>query len=195
MVSALPVGPLRDITVVGVSDARLASLHSQRNARVSKVVYVFPESFWERNDQNGSSYFEEGIIGGTWSQRDGILSALIPPERHGLFEGTPRSLIQAELLNEVERAFGTPPVGAEQVFINRWGVDSWTQGYITAWRPGDVMRVGPLHGTHEPPFYVCGSDQWVCGYMEGAVRTGRAAASAALSAGWGRAGTRSIWTA
>lgn len=85
VVSALPVGPLRDITVEGVSDARLASLHSQRNARVSKVVYVFPDSFWERNDQNGSSYFEEGIIGGTWSQRDGILSALIPAERHGIF--------------------------------------------------------------------------------------------------------------
>ena len=44
------------------------------------------------------------------------------------------------------------------------------------------MAVGPLHGTHEPPFYVCGSDQWVAGYMEGAVRTGRAAARAALSA-------------
>ena len=28
---------------------------------------------------------------------------------------------------------------------------------------------GPLHGTHAPPFYVCGSDQWVAGYMEGAV--------------------------
>ena len=41
------------------------------------------------------------------------------------------------------------------------------------------MAVGPLHGTHEPPFYVCGSDQWVCGYMEGAVRTGRGAAGAA----------------
>jgi len=47
-------------------------------------------------------------------------------------------------------------------------------------RPGDVEAVGPLHGTHEPPFYVCGSDQWVAGYMEGAVRTGRAAAAAAL---------------
>ena len=45
---------------------------------------------------------------------------------------------------------------------------------------GDVMAVGPLHGKHEPPFYVCGSDQWVAGYMEGAVRTGRAAARAAL---------------
>src|SRR5829696_4191939 len=41
------------------------------------------------------------------------------------------------------------------------------RGYVTAWRPGDVMAVGPLHGTHEPPFYVCGSDQWVAGYMEG----------------------------
>jgi monoamine oxidase len=46
-----------------------------------------------------------------------------------------------------------------------------------------VLRVGPLHGTHAPPFYVCGSDQWVAGYMEGAVRTGRAAAAAALGSG------------
>jgi monoamine oxidase len=52
--------------------------------------------------------------------------------------------------------------------------------FITGWRPGDVMAVGPLHGKHEPPFYVCGSDQWVCGYMEGAVRTGRGAARALL---------------
>ena len=54
---------------------------------------------------------------------------------------------------------------------------------MTHWRPGDVHRVGPLHGTHEPPFYVCGSDQWVAGYMEGAVRTGRAAAREALARG------------
>ena len=66
------------------------------------------------------------------------------------------------------------------VFLRRWGVDPWTEGYITGWRPGDVMAVGPLHGKHEPPFYVCGSDQWVCGYMEGAVRTGRGAARALL---------------
>lgn len=42
---------------------------------------------------------------------------------------------------------------------------------------GDAYRVThrSLHARHEPPFYVCGSDFWVCGYMEGAVRTGRAA--------------------
>ena len=58
--------------------------------------------------------------------------------------------------------------------LRLWGTDPWTQGYVTQWTPGEVMAVGPLHGRHEPPFYVCGSDQWVAGYMEGAVRTGRA---------------------
>lgn len=182
VISAVPAGPLRDIRIEGVSGSRLASLHAQRHARVSKVVYVFPESFWEANGQNGSSYYEDGLIGGTWSQRDGILSALVPPERHAGFESTPPQLLQAELLAELERGFGHDHPPADEVFINRWGADPWTQGYITAWRPGDVMRVGPLHATHEPPFYVCGSDQWVCGYMEGAVRTGRSAASAVLGA-------------
>ena len=69
------------------------------------------------------------------------------------------------------------------VHLRLWGTDPFTRGYVTQWWPGDVMRVGPLHGTHDPPFYVCGSDQWVAGYMEGAVRTGRAAAAAALAAG------------
>ena len=65
-----------------------------------------------------------------------------------------------------------------------WGTDPWTQGYVTHWTPRRrAWRVGPLHGTHEPPFYVCGSDQWVAGYMEGAVRTGRAAAQEVLRHG------------
>ena len=71
----------------------------------------------------------------------------------------------------------------ETLHVRRWGTDPWTQGYVTNWRPGDVAAVGPLHGTQAPPLYVCGSDQWVAGYMEGAVRTGRAAARAALAHG------------
>jgi monoamine oxidase len=67
-----------------------------------------------------------------------------------------------------------------ETFLRLWATDPYTRGYVTHWWPGDVLRVGPLHGTHDPPFYVCGSDQWVAGYMEGAVRTGRAAARAAL---------------
>ncbi len=72
---------------------------------------------------------------------------------------------------------------ADEPHVRRWrfwGTDPWTLGYVSHWAPGDLTAVGPLHGTHEPPFYVAGSDQWVVGYMEGAIRTGRAAAEAIL---------------
>ena len=183
VVSALPVGPLRDVDVRGVSAERLESLHRQQHAPAAKVVLVYASSFWQAQGQNGTSYIETGLTGGTWAQRDGILSALVPPERLGPFLAVPPQRLQAELLAEMATAFGPAASEPQQVHVRHWATDPWTQGYITTWRPGDVMGVGPLHGTHEPPFYVCGSDQWVCGYMEGAVRTGRGAAAAALAHG------------
>ena len=183
VVSAVPVGPLRDIHVEGVSEERLASLRHQRNALAAKAVFVYASSFWEAQGLNGELYSEIGLIGGAWPQVDGVLSTLVPPERLAPLIATPEELTESELTEEMAGAFGQGAREAQAFFLRRWGVDPWTQGYITSWRPGDLLAVGPLHGTHEPPFYVCGSDQWVCGYMEGAVRTGRGAAAAALEKG------------
>jgi monoamine oxidase len=183
VVCALPVGPLRAVAVSGVSKERLDSLRRQKHAVVAKAVFVWADSFWERNGQNGTVYMEPGLIGGTWTQREGIMSTLVPPERLAPFLATPEEHLEDVLLDEMVGAFGDEARTLQALFLRRWGVDPWTRGYITSWRPGDVMAVGPLHGTHEPPFYVCGSDQWVCGYMEGAVRTGRDAGRAALKAG------------
>ena len=180
VVSAVPVGPLRELRVEGVSDERMASLDRQRHALAAKVVFTYEDSFWHEQGQNGDAYFETAVIGGTWVQREGIMSTLVPPERLAAFLTTSQAQLEAELTEEMVAAFGEPARDTQAVFMRRWGVDPWTRGYITGWRPGDVMAVGPLHGTHEPPFYVCGSDQWVCGYMEGAIRTGRGAAAAAL---------------
>ncbi len=88
--------------------------------------------------------------------------------------------MRADVVRELREMYGDAAAVPDAFWVRRWGTDPWTLGYVTHWRPGDVMAVGPRHGTHEPPFYVCGSDQWVAGYMEGAVRTGRAAAAAAL---------------
>ena len=177
---AVPVGPLRNIRVEGVSDERMRSLDRQRHALAAKVVFTYADSFWHDNGQNGDAYFETAVIGGTWVQREGIMSTLVPPERLAAFLTTSQAQLEAELTEEMVEAFGDEARDTHAVFFRRWGVDPFTLGYITGWRPGDVMSVGPLHGTHEPPFYVCGSDQWVAGYMEGAVRTGRGAAAAAL---------------
>ncbi|MGH2991057.1 MAG: flavin monoamine oxidase family protein [Solirubrobacterales bacterium] len=183
VVSALPVGPLRQLHVEGVSEERMRSLRHQRHALAAKAVFAYDTSFWEELGLNGTGYAETGLIGGIWPQVEGIVSTLVPPERLALLLATPPELLERELVAEMVGVFGEGAADPRAVFIRRWGVDPWTQGYITAWRPGDVMAVGPLHGTHEPPFYVCGSDQWVCGYMEGAVRTGRGAAAAALAQG------------
>ncbi|MFG2788302.1 flavin monoamine oxidase family protein [Streptomyces sp. NPDC048419] len=182
VVSALPVGPLRSVAVTGVSDARLASLHRQRHAVAAKFAAVYGDPFWRADDLNGLSE-AEGVLGSTWPQSEGVLSALIPPERYGVLLGTPSHLRIPELLAEMAAMFGEEALQPTACHLRLWGTDPWTQGYVTQWPPGEVMAVGPLHGTHEPPFYVCGSDQWVAGYMEGAVRTGRAAAEEALRRG------------
>ncbi|HEV2875219.1 MAG TPA: NAD(P)/FAD-dependent oxidoreductase [Thermoleophilaceae bacterium] len=174
VVCALPVGPLRDVTVTGVSDERLTSLHRQRNALAFKTVVAYAESFWEVGGATS-----DGVWASVWVQRDGILSSLTPPDRLGPFLASPDR--KTEFLRELAALMGEEAMDPLLWGERLWGIDPFTQGYVTGWRPGDVMAVGPLHGTHEPPFYVCGSDQWVAGYMEGAVRTGRDAAARALA--------------
>jgi monoamine oxidase/putrescine oxidase len=181
VVCALPVGVLDDVAIEGVDHARLESLRRQRSALAAKVVAVYDGSPWTAIGANGLCESEH-LLGSTWPQRDGVLSALVPPERLGLLLALGERDREAVLRDELARIFGSPARDTRELHVRLWGVDPFTRGYITQWWPGDVLRVGPLHGTHAPPFYVCGSDQWVAGYMEGAVRTGRAAAAAALGA-------------
>jgi monoamine oxidase len=180
VVCALPVGPLRAVEIRGVPHARLRSLRRQRHALAAKVVATYRSSVWSRAGADGVAY-GEGLLGSTWPQGPGLLSMLVPPERIGLLLAAPDdTAVGADVAIELRALYGEEAARPDAVVVRRWGTDPWTLGYVTHWRPGDVMAVGSQHGTHAPPFYVCGSDQWVAGYMEGAVRTGRAAAAAAL---------------
>ena len=179
VVCALPVSVLHGIAIEGVSAERLASLRAQRQAQAAKVVTVYDRSVWSDLGANGLSEGEL-LLASTWPQREGVLSGLVPPERVTWLAATAEEQRLGALYAELERMYGAAAARPEHSFLRMWALDPFTRGYTTHWWPGDVLRVGPLHGTHEPPFYVCGSDQWVAGYMEGAVRTGRAAAAAAL---------------
>jgi monoamine oxidase len=179
VVCALPVGPLRDIAIGGVSDARLASLHRQRQALAAKLVAAYDEPVWRACGASGLSD-GEGVVSSTWPQAGDALSMLVAPERLAHFLAAPPERRRAEVLDTLGRLYGDAARAPDVLIERAWGVDPLAQGYVAQWAPGDLTAVGPLHGTHEPPFYVCGSDHWVAGYMEGAVRTGRAAAAAAL---------------
>ncbi len=179
VVCALPVGVLDGITIAGVAPERLASLHAQRMAHAAKVVAVYDHSVWADVGANGLAEGEHAIAS-TWPQHQGILSALVPPERIAQLLATREDDRERLVHDELARMYGPAARETQAVHIRLWATDPFARGYVTQWWPGDVLRVGPLHGTHNPPFYVCGSDQWVAGYMEGAVRTGQAAAAAVL---------------
>jgi monoamine oxidase len=179
VVCALPAGVVARLQVDGVDADRLRSLRRQRHALTAKVVAVYARSVWA---DAGASGLAEGehVLGSTWPQREGVLSALVPPERLACLLALTEEG-RAELVrDELARMYGEDARAPTAVYERLWGTDPFTHGYVTQWWPGDVRRVGPLHGTHAPPFYVCGSDQWVAGYMEGAVRTGRATAAVML---------------
>jgi monoamine oxidase len=180
VVCALPVGPLRAVTISGVSDARLRSLHRQRQALAAKLVAAYPEPVWRAAGANGLAA-GDGLVSSTWPQGNDALSMLVAPERLAHFLAAPPERRRAEVLATLARLYGEPARAPDALLERAWGVEPFTRGYIAQWAPGDLTAVGPPHGTHEPPFYVCGSDHWVAGYMEGAVRTGRAAAAAALA--------------
>ncbi len=181
VVWALPVTVAHVIEIEGVDPERLRALRRQRHALAAKVVAVYPRSVWEDCGANGLLEGEY-LLASTWPQRDGVLSALVPPERVGQLLGVAEEDRDDLVRDELERMYGPVARQTSAIYHRLWATDPYTRGYVTQWWPGDVLRVGPLHGTHAPPFYVCGSDQWVAGYMEGAVRTGRSAASSALGA-------------
>ena len=180
VVCALPVSVLHGIEIEGIALARLESLRAQRHARAAKVVTTYDHAVWADVGANGLSEGEH-LLTSTWPQRPGVLSGLVAPERLAWLLATAEEHRAEALHDELARMYGPEAGVPTRTFLRLWGVDPYTLGYATHWWPGDVRHVGPLHGTHDPPFYVCGSDQWVAGYMEGAVRTGRAAARAALA--------------
>lgn len=182
VVCALPVSVLHGVRIEGISPARLASLRAQRQAHAAKVVAIYDRAVWAEVGANGLLEGEH-LLASTWPQRPGVLSGLVPPERVAWLIATAEEDRERVLHGELARMYGPDAGSPQHTFLRLWATDPYTQGYSTHWWPGDVLRVGPLHGTHDPPFYVCGSDQWAAGFMEGAVRTGRGAAAAALGNG------------
>jgi monoamine oxidase len=180
VVCALPVGPLRRVAIEGLSAQRLAALRRIRHSLSAKVVAAYETPFWRENGHNGPAY-SDGILGSTWAQTQGVLSALVAPERLAFYAATDPARIEELLRAQLIRLYGEEAGTPLALYTRDWFRDEHTLGYMAHYGPGDLTAIGPLHAQPEPPFYVAGSDFWVAGYMEGAVRTGRAAAAQILA--------------
>jgi monoamine oxidase len=180
IVCAIPVAPLRQISITGLSVERLQALHRIRNSLTAKVVAVYEMSFWRQLGLNGSSY-SEGLVGSTWVQGPGVISALVAPSQYSFHVAGDQSARDRDALQSLSRMYGPQGGKPLALFTREWSDEPFTLGYMAHYAPGDLTAIGPTHSQPEGRFFVAGSDYWVAGYMEGAVRTGRAAAAAILA--------------
>ena len=135
VVCAVPAGPLRELQISGVSDARLRSLGAQRHALAAKVVVAYDEPFWQETGQNGLAE-TEWLFGSTWPQGPGVLSMLVPPERFSAFMAAPRAARGEAVLDGLVALYGERARAPAAMLERAWGVDPFTLGYITSWAPG-----------------------------------------------------------
>jgi monoamine oxidase len=180
VVCAIPVAPLRRVKISGLSDERLQALRRIRNSLTAKVVAAYESSFWRDLGKNGSSY-SDGLVGSTWIQGPGVISALVAPAQLAFHLAGDQSARDRDALEALTRMYGAQAGKPTALFTREWSVEPFTLGYMAHYAPGDLTAIGPTHGQPEGRFFVAGSDYWVAGYMEGAVRTGRAAAKAILA--------------
>ena len=103
--SRCPSGPSRDIRITGVSDERLTSLRRQRHAWAAKFVAAYDRPFWRERGQNALAE-SEGVLGSTWPQTEGVLSALVPPERYAAFVSSDVETREREALAQLAAMYG-----------------------------------------------------------------------------------------
>jgi monoamine oxidase len=70
------------------------------------------------------------VLGSTWPQSPGILSALVPPERLAAFAATDPATRTELALAEIGRMYGDPGLDPIATWTRLWGLDPWTQGYV-----------------------------------------------------------------
>jgi monoamine oxidase len=175
VVCTIPAGPLRRVSITGLSAERLASLSSQRHSCTVKIVLAYDGPVWQQAGASGTAASER-TFGISWSQGAGVLSITVQPERLAHHLMAPPKARKAEILAALSNMWGTA-LSSPMAYLERnWATDPFTLGYGACAAPGDLMAIGPLHGTHEPPFFVAGSDHWWVAFLEGAVQTGRSAA-------------------
>ncbi len=138
VVCALPAGPLRAVSISGLSDERLASLRAQRHALAAKVVVAYEEPFWQRTGRTGSPR-PSGCSAPPGHRARGVLSLLVAPERFSAFRRRRRRLAAQAVLDGLRALYGDRAREPQAMLERAWGSDPFTLGYITSWAPGDLI--------------------------------------------------------
>lgn len=157
--------------------------------RTIKCMIVYPEPFWRAAGLSGQAFSLRGPVAAVAdssppSCRRGVLVGVLEGAAARHLGSRPVDERRSVVLDEVARLFG-PRAAHPVAYVERdWGAEPFTRGaYAALFPPGAWTQYGSALRTPVGRIHWAGSEtatRWY-GYIDGAIRSGEAAAEAAVS--------------
>ena len=157
---------------------------------VIKVLVVYEEPFWRGDGLAGEGFAPYGFVREVYDNtppagRPGVLCLFLAGERAELAERLDVDERQRRILDGLVDLLGPRARDAVEVVERNWSDEEWTRGaYAATFVIGGLSRFGPDLTRPVGPIHWACTDIAGVGHMhmEGAIRSGEAAAAAVLQA-------------
>ena len=158
---------------------------------VIKVLAVYGEPFWRADGLAGEGFAPYQLVREVYDNtppagRPGVLCTFLAGEHAQVAERLDTGERNRLVLEGLARFFGPRALDAVEVIERDWSQEEWTRGaYAATFGIGGLSRYGPDLTRPVGPIHWACTDLAGIGHMhmEGAIRSGRAAALAVLSRG------------
>ncbi|PWK40446.1 flavin monoamine oxidase family protein [Actinoplanes xinjiangensis] len=154
-----------------------------------KCMVVYPEPFWRAAGLSGYALSLRGPLAAVAdssspSGRCGVLVSVLEGATARRLGGRPAAERRSVVLEQLAQLFG-PGAAHPAAYIERdWSAEPYTRGaYAALFPPGAWTQYGPALRAPVGPIHWAGSEtatRWY-GYIDGAIRSGEAAATAVTS--------------
>jgi putrescine oxidase len=169
---------------------RMRAEQSVSQGSVIKVLAVYDHPFWREDGLAGEAFatyqfVREAYDNSPPSGEPGVLVSFLPGERCEEAERMSTSERRAVVLDGFAAFFGDEARNAVDFIEVDWSAEEWTRGaYSATFEVGGLSRFGAdLRRAIGPVHWACTDISGVGNmHMEGAIRSGQAAAAAALEA-------------
>jgi putrescine oxidase len=158
---------------------------------VIKVLAVYDEPFWRADGLSGEGFAPYQFVREVYDNTPpagspGVLCTFLAGEKAQAAERLEADERHRLVLEGLARFFGPRALDALEVIERDWSQEEWTRGaYAATFGIGGLSRHGPDLTRPVGPIHWAGTDLAGVGHMhmEGAIRSGKAAAHAVLASG------------
>jgi len=190
IVAMAPLLASRILVEPPVTTLRDGLAHRMPHGSVIKIQALYREPFWRADGLSGTGFSTDGPVsyiadGSPVDGHRGVLVGFIESRQARALADASEGRICATALDGLAAFVGDQARSPDEVHIVDWSADPWTRGcYSGHVAPGAWTSFGPA--LRQP----CGRIHWagtetavrMCGYIDGAVESGRRAAAEVLAA-------------